>query len=220
MRYRALIAMLLAMCLGLLAACSEPPTLAERESLTYNEVRNTGLAVNCPLLEGAGRGSIPLEASEAYQITGLCLQPTDYFVKEEAANKRQEPEFVKGKLLTRYTYTIDQVSGDLTAAEDGTLTFSEKAGMDFQAVTVLLPGGEQVPFFFTIKQLVATAASSGFVDTSTDFVGEFNVPSYRSAGFLDPKGRGESDSRAASRSTTASSGSMSAKISSAASSAM
>jgi len=191
MRYRALIIAFLAMCLGLLAACGETPDLAERESLTYNQVRNTGLAVNCPLFEGAGRGSISLEPGQSYQITELCLQPTDYFVKEEAANKRQKAEYIAGKLLTRYTYTIDQVSGDLNLSPDGLLTFAEKAGMDFQAITVQLPGGEQIPFFFTIKQLVATAQSTGVIDTSTDFSGEFNVPSYRSAGFLDPKGRGE-----------------------------
>ena len=61
----------------------------------------------------------------------------------------------------------------------------------FQAITVLLPGGEQVPFLFTIKNLVAkTDAGINKINTSTDLRGTFNVPSYRGAVFLDPKGRG------------------------------
>jgi photosystem II oxygen-evolving enhancer protein 1 len=75
--------------------------------------------------------------------------------------------------------------------EEGVLTFTEKDGMDFQNITVQLPGGEQVPFFFTIKQLVAqTEPGFNSVNSSVDFVGKFKVPSYRGASFLDPKGRG------------------------------
>ncbi|KAL4544834.1 hypothetical protein Ndes2526B_g00774 [Nannochloris sp. 'desiccata'] len=49
--------------------------------------------------------------------------------------------------------------------------------------TVQLPGGERVPFLFTVKELVAKGTADGFG-------GEFTVPSYRGATFLDPKGRG------------------------------
>jgi photosystem II oxygen-evolving enhancer protein 1 len=69
--------------------------------------------------------------------------------------------------------------------------FSEKDGFDFQATTVKMPGGEMHPFLFTIKGLVAKAqGSADSITTSTDFVGEFRVPSYRTSNFLDPKGRG------------------------------
>jgi len=41
-----------------------------------------------------------------------------------------------------------------------------------------------------MKKLVAnTANSAGSINTSTNFKGEFNVPSYRGQVFLDPKGR-------------------------------
>jgi photosystem II oxygen-evolving enhancer protein 1 len=74
---------------------------------------------------------------------------------------------------------------------DGSLTFIEEQGIDFQAITVQLPGGEQVPFLFTIKSLVAkTQPGLDSINTSTDFEGEFKVPSYRGSVFLDPKGRG------------------------------
>merc|ERR1711982_317776 len=51
--------------------------------------------------------------------------------------------------------------------------------MDFAATTVQLPSGEYVPFLFTVKSLLATGQG-----------GEFDVPSYHTGGFLDPKGRG------------------------------
>ncbi|WP_414574677.1 photosystem II manganese-stabilizing polypeptide [Anabaena sp. CCY 9402-a] len=191
MRYRALIVAFLAVCLGLLTACSDAPAASSRDILTYEQIRGTGLANKCPQLAETSRGSIPLDSSQSYAIKELCLEPTNFFVKEEPANKRQKAEFVAGKLLTRYTSTIDQVSGDLTINPDNSLTFAEKDGLDFQAITVKLPGGELVPFLFTIKNLVAqTQPGLTSVNTSTDFEGTFKVPSYRGAAFLDPKGRG------------------------------
>lgn len=192
MRYRAFIVAFLALCLGVLTACSEGPANAtSTERLTYDQIRNTGLANNCPQLSETTRGSIPVDPSKSYVMTDLCLQPTTFFVKEEPANKRQEAEFIPGKLLTRYTSSIDQVRGDLKMDENGSLTFIEKEGLDFQAITVQLPGGERVPFLFTIKNLVAKSQPGlDSINTSTDFEGEFKVPSYRGAVFLDPKGRG------------------------------
>ncbi|MBH8561493.1 photosystem II manganese-stabilizing polypeptide [Nostoc sp. CENA67] len=191
MRYRALIVAFLALCLGLITACSDAPSTSSRDILTYEQIRGTGLANKCPQLAETRRGSIPLDASQSYAIKELCLEPTNFFVKEEPTNKRQTAEFVPGKLLTRYTSTIDQVQGDLKINPDNSLTFVETDGLDFQAITVQLPGGERVPFLFTIKNLVAQSqAGSTSINTSTDFEGSFKVPSYRGAAFLDPKGRG------------------------------
>jgi photosystem II oxygen-evolving enhancer protein 1 len=83
------------------------------------------------------------------------------------------------------------VQGKLNVNADGSLTFLELDGLDFQAITVQMPGGERVPFLFTIKDLVAQSQPGlTSLNTSTDFEGEFKVPSYRGAAFLDPKGRG------------------------------
>jgi photosystem II oxygen-evolving enhancer protein 1 len=191
MRYRAFIVAFLALCLGVLTACSEGPANATNAPLTYDQIRNTGLANNCPQLAETTRGSIPLDSSQSYVLLDLCLQPTTFFVKEEPANKRQEAEYVPGKLLTRLTSSLDQVRGDLKFDENGSLIFIEKEGIDFQPITVQLPGGERVPFLFTIKNLVAKSQPGvDSINTSTDFEGRFNVPSYRGAVFLDPKGRG------------------------------
>jgi len=132
-----------------------------------------------------------LAPNTKYQVSELCLEPQEYFVKEESTNKRQVAEYVRGKVLTRETSSLEQISGTITADEKGVLTFAEKDGIDFQAITVLLPGGEEVPFFFTLKGLVGkTEPGFSSLSTSADFVGEYVVPSYRGAGFLDPKGRG------------------------------
>ena len=192
MRYRALIVAFLALCLGVLTACSEGPANAtSREQLTYDQILNTGLANSCPQLAETTRGSIPIDANQTYIVSDLCVEPQQYFVQEEAANKRKEAEFVEGKVLTRYTSSLEQISGTITSDANGVLTFTEKDGIDFQPITVLLPGGEQVPFLFTMKSFVGTT-ESGFqsINSSTDFVGKFKVPSYRGAVFLDPKGRG------------------------------
>ncbi|MDB9534255.1 photosystem II manganese-stabilizing polypeptide [Dolichospermum planctonicum CS-1226] len=191
MRYRALIVAFFALCLGLITACSDAPSTSVSDVLTYEQIRGTGLANKCPQLAETSRGSIAVDSNVTYSIKELCLEPTNFFVKEEPANKRQEAEFVPGKVMTRYTSTIDQVQGKLTINPDNSLTFTEEDGIDFQAITVKLPGGELVPFLFTIKNLVAqTQPNLTSINTSTDFEGTFKVPSYRGAAFLDPKGRG------------------------------
>lgn len=191
MRFRGLIVALLALCLGLLTACSEGPSSSSTEFLTYDQIRGTGLAVKCPQLAETSRGFIPIDDSQSYTIKELCLEPTQYFVKEEPLNKRQQAEFVAGKLLTRRTYSLDQINGDLKINPDKSLTFVERDGFDFQAITVKLPGGESVPFLFSLKGLVAqTQPGLTSINTSTDFEGTFRVPSYRGSAFLDPKGRG------------------------------
>ena len=189
MRYRTLIALLLSVCLSFLTACSGSPD--SNKPLTYEDIVNTGLANNCPELPETARGFIALDRNESYILTDLCLKPTTYFIKEEPTNKRQKAEFVQGKKLTRYTSTLDQVTGELVFNEDNSLTFNEKYGLDFQAITVLLPGGEEVPFLFTVKGLTAKSQPDiTAINTSTDFKGDYDVPSYRGSSFLDPKGRG------------------------------
>ncbi|MEA5532413.1 photosystem II manganese-stabilizing polypeptide [Crocosphaera sp. XPORK-15E] len=192
MRFRSLIIAFLALCLGLITACSEGPANAVNpQDLTYEEILNTGLANKCPQISEFTRGSLPIELGKTYQVDDFCLEPTEYFVKEEPVNKRQEAEYVSGKLLTRFTTSLEQITGKISVSKDGVLTFIEEGGMDFQPVTVQLPGGEQVPFFFTIKNLVGKT-EPGFtsINSSVDFEGDFKVPSYRGATFLDPKGRG------------------------------
>lgn len=158
-------------------------TYDEIQSLTYSEVKGSGTANQCPTIDG-GLDSFAFKAGK-YTLKKLCLEPTSFTVKAEGINKNSPPEFQKTKLMTRLTYTLDEIEGPFEVAPDGTVKFEEKDGIDYAAVTVQLPGGERVPFLFTVKQLVA----SGKPDS---FGGPFLVPSYRGSSFLDPKGRGGS----------------------------
>ncbi|ASC69096.1 Photosystem II manganese-stabilizing polypeptide [Halomicronema hongdechloris C2206] len=191
MRYRALLVAFLALCLSVLTACSEGPVATSDAPLTYDQIKDTGLANKCPQISSTRRGDIPLEQDRSYKIVDMCLEPTSYFIKEEPTSKRKEAEFIPGKILTRKTSSLDQVFGDLVKEDDDSLTFYEKGGFDFQATTVQLPGGEQEPFLFTVKGLVAHSQPGlAAVTTSTDLEGDYRVPSYRTSNFLDPRGRG------------------------------
>merc|ERR1711990_761534 len=96
-----------------------------------------------------------------------------------------DASFVETKLMTRLTYTLDDMSGSLKVSGDGKVSFIEEDGIDYAPTTVQLPGGERVAFLFTVKQLNANGSLE-------NFSGDFNVPSYRGSSFLDPKGRGGS----------------------------
>ena len=153
MRIRPLLAVVLALCLAFFTtACSGDSEAVQRggSNVTYDDIRNTGKANDCPTLSDSARGSIDLTAGDAYQLRGICMHPTQVFIKGEPANKRQEAQFVEGKILTRYTSSLDEVYGDLKVTEAG-LEFQEKGGIDFQPITVLVPGGEEFPFTFSSK---------------------------------------------------------------------
>ncbi|WJX89779.1 hypothetical protein P8452_71748 [Trifolium repens] len=158
-------------------------TFDEIQSKTYLEVKGTGTANQCPTIDG-GVDAFSFKPGK-YNAKKFCLEPTSFTVKAEGVSKNSPLTFQNTKLMTRLTYTLDEIEGPFQVSSDGTVKFEEKDGIDYAAVTVQLPGGERVPFLFTIKQLVA----SGKPDS---FSGEFLVPSYRGSSFLDPKGRGAS----------------------------
>ncbi|XP_062102300.1 oxygen-evolving enhancer protein 1, chloroplastic [Humulus lupulus] len=158
-------------------------TFDEIQSKTYMEVKGTGTANQCPTIDG-GVDSFVFKPGK-YNAKKFCLEPTSFTVKAEGVSKNAPAEFQNTKLMTRLTYTLDEIEGPFEVSSDGTVKFVEKDGIDYAAVTVQLPGGERVPFLFTIKQLVASGKPESFS-------GEFLVPSYRGSSFLDPKGRGGS----------------------------
>jgi photosystem II oxygen-evolving enhancer protein 1 len=84
-------------------------TYDELQGLTYLQVKGSGLANTCPVIEGGSTNLKDLKAG-AYSFEKLCLEPTSFTVKEESQFKGGESEFVKTKLMTRLTYTLDDVS--------------------------------------------------------------------------------------------------------------
>ncbi|CAI8169802.1 MAG: photosystem II manganese-stabilizing polypeptide [Prochlorococcus sp.] len=187
MSFRPLLALVLALCLTVVTACSGGSQAMDRSNITYEDIKDTGLANDCPTLPDEARGSISLTQGGKYQLREICMHPSQVFVKGEPTNKRQESRYLEGKILTRFTSSLDQVYGDLAVSGDS-ITFSEQGGMDFQPVTVLLAGGEEVPFTFASKELVAKANGAA-LSPSTDLEGDYRAPSYRTSNFLDPKAR-------------------------------
>ena len=83
-------------------------TYDEIQGLTYLQVKGSGIANTCPVLEQGSANLKDLKPG-SYKIEKLCLEPTSFTVKEESQFKDREPEFVKTKLMTRLTYTLDEV---------------------------------------------------------------------------------------------------------------
>jgi len=171
--------------LGLLAGLALPTpsralTAEQYSQLTYNQVKGSGLANRCPTVESQG-SSVPVRSGA--KLTNMCFEPKSWAVE---AQTDKGTEFVTTKLLTRQTYTLAFINGELSA---NPITFKEDDGIHTLPTTVQLPDGEYVPFLFSVKSLVAKGEGSEFKPGFT-WGGEFEVPSYRTGAFLDPKGRG------------------------------
>merc|ERR1719160_1988803 len=181
----------LALATGVQSASAGPFTRSEIASLTYEQIKGTGLANTCPQVESGGKPKISLSAGKTYKINDFCLEPTSFQVLEDKLTKQGVvTEAVNTKVTTRQTYVLTGIEGDLKTV-DGKLAFVEKDGIDYAPTTVQLPGGERVPFLFTVKNLVAKAdGNPSSIDPGFKLAGSFKVPSYRTGLFLDPKGRG------------------------------
>jgi len=180
----------LALTTGVQSASAGPFTRSEIASLTYEQIKGTGLANTCPKVEAGGDSSIKV-GGKKYRINNFCLEPTSFQVLEEKLTKKGlVTEAVDTKVTTRQTYVLTGIEGDLVS-DGGKLAFLEQDGIDYAPTTVQLPGGERVPFLFTVKNLVAkTEGPASSFDVGTKLAGKFTVPSYRTGLFLDPKGRG------------------------------
>eukprot|EP00446_Apocalathium_sp_SHHI-4_P001814 CAMPEP_0177172960 /NCGR_PEP_ID=MMETSP0367-20130122/11409_1 /TAXON_ID=447022 ORGANISM="Scrippsiella hangoei-like, Strain SHHI-4" /NCGR_SAMPLE_ID=MMETSP0367 /ASSEMBLY_ACC=CAM_ASM_000362 /LENGTH=330 /DNA_ID=CAMNT_0018619257 /DNA_START=73 /DNA_END=1068 /DNA_ORIENTATION=+ len=173
----------LGLALGLLAAPAPARAITAEQfsQLTYAQVKGSGLANRCPTVESNGSS---IKVNNGARMTNMCFEPKSFAVEAETDGGKKE--FVTTKLMTRQTYTLAFIDGPLTT---NPITFHEEDGMDHQPTTVKLPNAEYVPFLFTVKSLLATGNGSEFKPGFT-WGGEFEVPSYRTGGFLDPKGRG------------------------------
>jgi photosystem II oxygen-evolving enhancer protein 1 len=173
-----------ALAFGLATAPANALTKSEINSLSYMQVKGTGLANRCA--EVVGEGSITPKSGQ--KIVDMCIEPKAWAVEEVGKAGRTEKKFVNSKVMTKQTYTLEGIEGTLSS-NNGNIVFNEKEGIDYAATTVQLPGGERVPFLFTVKDLVAKGNGGSF-KPGFQMGGDFNTPSYRTGLFLDPKGRG------------------------------
>merc|ERR1719469_1655693 len=174
-----------AIAVGISAAPAQALTKSEINQLSYLQVKGTGLANRCA--EVIGEDTITPKSGS--RLGEMCIEPKAWAVEEEIGRGgKTEKKFVNSKMMTRQTYTLDGIEGNLEQS-GGAIVFSEKEGIDYAACTVQLPGGERVPFLFTVKDLVAKGNGDTF-KPGFQMGGDFSVPSYRTGLFLDPKGRG------------------------------
>ena len=182
MRFRPLLALVLAFCLTFISAPSDVSAAfvkgPERGNARFGDIVNTGQAGECTSLPAGASDSINTDGS----FKNLCLQPTEIFVKV-AASKRKKADFVPAKIISpRFNTSIDEVYGDLSGGK-----FTEKGGIDFSLITVLAPNGEEFPLAFSVKDMVADGSKS--IAPGAEFKGSTFTPSYRTGDFLDPKSR-------------------------------
>lgn len=164
------------------AANAASLTYDEIQSLSYMEMKGTGLSNTCPVISDSSESKLNLRSGN-YKINNMCLEPTSFQVKVPSPDGKTITDFEKTKLMTRLTYTLDGIRADLAVGGDGSWKIQEQDGIDYAATTVQLAGGERVPFLFTVRNLAASGDAG-------QFLGQFDVASYRGATFLDPKGRG------------------------------
>jgi photosystem II oxygen-evolving enhancer protein 1 len=162
-------------------------TMADREQLSYLQVKGTGLANRCSDVDGEGS----IQVSNGQRLVDLCIEPKAFAIEEDFGGNSDkiDKKFVPAKVMTRQTYTLDAIEGPI-AIENGKLVFYEKEGLDYSPITLKSPmRGEGNPMLFNVKQLVAkgdgTIIKPGYMLT-----GDFKTPSYRTGLFQDPKGRG------------------------------
>ena len=84
-------------------------TYDELQGLTYLQVKGSGIANTCPVLESGTANLSELKVGN-YKLEKFCIEPTSFTVKEDSQFKGGDSEFVKTKLMTRLTYTLDAVS--------------------------------------------------------------------------------------------------------------
>jgi len=179
------IALASAVAIGVAVAPAQALTRSEVDQLSYLQVKGTGLANRCPEVKGEDT----ITPKSGSKLVDICIEPKAWAVEQEIGKGgKTEKKFVNSKVMTRQTYTLAGVEGDIESA-GGNIVFKEKEGIDYAATTVQLPGGARVPFLFSVKDLVAKGSGPTF-KPGFQMGGDFSVPSYRTGLFLDPKGRG------------------------------
>eukprot|EP00403_Amphidinium_massartii_P016827 CAMPEP_0178432892 /NCGR_PEP_ID=MMETSP0689_2-20121128/32625_1 /TAXON_ID=160604 /ORGANISM="Amphidinium massartii, Strain CS-259" /LENGTH=173 /DNA_ID=CAMNT_0020054905 /DNA_START=68 /DNA_END=585 /DNA_ORIENTATION=- len=106
--------------LGLLAGIVGPMsanaiTSEQFEQLTYEQVKGSGLANRCPTVEMEGS---TIKVPGGARLKKMCFEPKSFAVEAETKSGKK---FVNTRLVTRQTYTLEQIEGPLKN-EGGSLT--------------------------------------------------------------------------------------------------
>merc|ERR1719378_1846195 len=77
-----------ALFLGAQSASAGPFTQSEIASLTYEQIKGTGLANTCPRVEAPSDGA-KISVGSGYKLKNFCLEPTSFQVLEERSTSFQ-----------------------------------------------------------------------------------------------------------------------------------
>jgi photosystem II oxygen-evolving enhancer protein 1 len=110
-------------------------TSDEIAQLSYVQVKGTGLANRCPAVKGTESATIPIK--EGGRITSMCIEPQTFGINELAPNQKggNSTQYVPGKMMTRQTYTLTGIDGDLSK-KDGGWVLTEQDGIDYAPATI------------------------------------------------------------------------------------
>merc|ERR1719218_1691 len=90
---------------GTQGASAGPFTRSDIASLTYEQIKGTGLANTCPKVETGPDTNIKLSAKS--RVNEFCLEPTSFQVLEDKLTKQGiVTEAVNTKVTTRQTYVL------------------------------------------------------------------------------------------------------------------
>merc|ERR1712118_621747 len=109
------------------------------------------------------------------KMENMCFEPKSFAVEMTLPDGKTD--FVNTRLMTRQTYTLEGIKGDMNT-EGGNIKFVETDGIDFAPTTVKLPTGEYQPFLFTVKNLTVKGEGAS-LKPGFSMGGDFTVPSYR-----------------------------------------
>merc|ERR1712194_262213 len=97
-------------------------TKSELNQLSYLQVKGTGLANRCS--EVIGEDTITPKSGD--RISEMCIEPKAWAVEEEIGKGgKTEKKFVNSKVMTRQTYTLAGVQGDIEQT-GGSIVFTVK----------------------------------------------------------------------------------------------
>ncbi|KAH1047712.1 hypothetical protein J1N35_038496 [Gossypium stocksii] len=91
--------------------------------LSYDEIQSKTY-MKCQTIDG-GVDSFAFKPGK-YYAKKFCLEPTSFIVKAEGVSKNAPPEFQNIKLMTRLTYTLDEIDGPFKVSPDGTIKSRRK----------------------------------------------------------------------------------------------
>ena len=136
---------------SLLAGTASALTYDELQGMTYREVKGSGIANTCPIIESGSSDVKGAVKAGNYKMENFCIEPTSFKVKSGTGLKSEGGDtsgFSKTSLITRLTYTLDAMTAKFMDGS-GNVALKEEDGIDYAAMTVQLPGVERVPFVFS-----------------------------------------------------------------------